>query len=167
MTRSTRKPLLIGAVAVILGATAAAMLVGPVNAQSEEEVRLPFGPVGIARGQTAVLNVALLALPPNPCHVTLSFYDRAGELLGTREEPATDVFTLEDPNVTASFELLAVLALGEEQARAEILPAVQLPPSPCADLVATLEIVDGSGRTSVLVHPGELSGLNPQPEPPS
>jgi hypothetical protein len=157
---------MVGATALILTAIMA-MMVGPVAAQGEEEVRLPFGPVGIARGQTAVLNVALLALPPNPCRVTLSFYDREGQVLGTREEPATAVFTLEEPNVTASFELPAFQALGEDQVRAQILPAVQVPPSPCADLVATLEIYDASGRTSVLVNPGTLRGLNPQPEPPS
>jgi hypothetical protein len=52
------------------------MVVVPVGAQIEEgEVRLPLGPVGITHGQTAVLNVALLAAPPNPCRVTLGFYD--------------------------------------------------------------------------------------------
>lgn len=75
--------------------------------------------------------------------------------------------TLEEPNVIASFELPAVQALGEERMRAEILPPVQLPPDPCADLVATLEIFEGNGRTTVLVNPGTLRGLNPQPEPPS
>jgi hypothetical protein len=142
------------------------MLVGPVTAQGhEEEVRLPFGPVGIARGQTAVLNVALLALPPNPCRATLTFYDAAGQVLGAREEPAMTQVTLEEPNVTASFELPAVQAPGE--GRTVILPAVQAPPNPCADLVATLEIVDAGGRTTVLVNPGTIRGLNPQPEPPS
>jgi hypothetical protein len=114
------------------------------------------------------LNVALLAHPPNPCRVTLSFYDRAGDLLGSREEPAMAVFTLEEPNMTESLELSSALALGEEgEVRVEILPAVQLPPDPCADLAATLEVYDSNGRTSVLVHPAESIGLNPQPEPPS
>lgn len=145
-----------------------AMVVGPVGAQVDEgEVRLPFGPVGIAHGQTAVLNVALLALPPSPCRVTLSFYDRSGVLFGSREEPAMAVFTLEEQNVTESLELSSAQALGEGEVRVEILPAVQLPPNPCADLAATLEVYDSNGRTSVLVHPGESRGLNPQPEPPS
>jgi hypothetical protein len=166
---SKAKRYLIGAAGLIVAAVAmAAMVIGPVSAQEEEmEVRLPFGPVGIARGQTAVLNVALVAVPPSPCRVTLSFYDRAGRLLGSREEPAVAEFTLEEPNVIVSLELPAVQALGEEQTRAEILPAVQLPPNPCRDLVSTLEVFDAGGRTSVLVHPGELVGLNPQPEPPS
>jgi hypothetical protein len=159
----------VGAIGLCLAASVVAItVIGPVGAQGEEEeVRLPFGPVGIARGQTAVLNVVLVALPPSPCRATLTFYDAAGQVLRTREEPATAMVTLEEPNVTASFELPAVQAPGEEQVRTEILPAVQAPPNPCADLVATLEIVDGSGRTSVLVHPGVLRGLNPQPEPPS
>ena len=149
------------------------MVIGPAAAQGEEEeeeeeeVRLPFGPVGIAQAQTAVLNVVLLVAPPNPCRATLTFYDPAGQVLGTREEPATTQITLEEPNVTASFGLPAVQGLDEEHPRAVILPAVQLPPSPCVDLVATLEISDSSGRTSVLVNPGTLRGLNPQPEPPA
>jgi hypothetical protein len=158
---------MVGAIALIVAITAAVMVV-PVAAQSEEEeVRLPFGPEGIAHGQTAVLNLTLLAFPPNPCRATVSFYDRAGQVLGTREEPAMAVFTLEEPNATESFELSADQALGEGQVRALILPAVQAPPNPCADLVATLEVYDASGRTSVLVNPGTLRGLNPQPEPPS
>jgi hypothetical protein len=152
---------------VLIAAVTALMMVAPVAAQVDEEVRLPFGPVGIANGQTAVLTVTLLALPPNPCRVTLSFYDRDGQLLGTREEPATATFTLEEPNVTTSFELAASQVLREGQVRAEFLPAVQAPPNPCADLVATLEVYDGGGRTSVLVNPGAERGLNPQPEPPS
>ena len=145
------KRVLIGAAALTLAAIGlAAMVGGPVGAQSEEEeVRLPFGPVGIAQGQTAVLNVVLLAAPPNPCRATLSFYDRAGGLLGTREEPAMAVVTLEEPNVTASLELPAVQALGEERVRAGILPAVQAPPNPCADLVATLEIYGPGDRTQI------------------
>jgi len=142
------KRFLIGAAALTVAAIGlAAMVGGPVGAQGEEEVRLPFGPVGIARGQTAVLNVVLLALPPNPCQATLSFYNAAGDLLGSREDPATAEVTLEEPNVIASFELPAVQALGEEQVRAQILPAVQAPPNPCADLVATLEVY-GPGATT-------------------
>ena len=168
MTARARPFWVLGALGLTVAALGLAMAVaGPVGAQDEEEVRLRFGPVGVARGQTAVLNVALVAVPPGPCQVTLSFYDRSGGLLGTREEPAMAVVTLEEPNVTASLELPADQVLGEGQLRAEILPAVQLPPNPCADVVATLEVYDTNGRTSVLVHPADLAGLNPQPEPPS
>ena len=159
---------LVGAIGLTLAASVlAVMVIGSAGAQGEEDVRLPFGPVGIARGQTAVLNVVLLAAPPSPCRATLSFYDAAGQVLGTREQPATTQVTLEQPNVTASFELAAAEALGEERGRAVILPAVQVPPNPCATLVATLEVSEPSGRTSVLVNPGTVMGLNPQPEPPS
>jgi len=154
------KRLLIGAAALTVAAIGlAAMVGGPVGAQGEEEeVRLPFGPVGIARGQTAVLNVVLLEVPPDPCRATLSFYDAAGDLLGNREEPATAEVTLEEPNVTASFELPAVQALGEGQVRAEILPAVQAPPNPCADLVATLEVYGPGAATQIYwTTPGPLN----------
>jgi hypothetical protein len=92
---------------------------------------------------------------------------RAGDLVGSREERATAVFTLVEPNVTESLELSSAQALGQGAVRVEIFPAVQLHPNPCADLAATLEVYDSNGRTSVLVHPGESIGLNPQPEPPS
>jgi hypothetical protein len=155
MTVRVRRFWTVGATALIVAVTAAIM-VAPAAAQSEEEeVRLPFGPVGIAHGQTAVLNVVLLAVPPSPCQITLSFYDPEGQVLGTREEPAMTVFTLEEPNVTESFELSADQTLADGQVRVRILPAVQLPPNPCADLVATLEIYGPGDQTRIYwTNPG-------------
>jgi len=60
----------------------AATLVGPVSAQNAKEVRLLFSPVGIARGQTAVFSVVLVALPPSPCQATPSFYDSPARCSG-------------------------------------------------------------------------------------
>jgi hypothetical protein len=80
---TARRCLAIAGLALILGGTGmAATLVGPVSAQNAEEVRLPFSPVGIARGQTAVLSVVLVALPPSPCQATLSFYDSPARCSG-------------------------------------------------------------------------------------
>lgn len=57
--KATTKRGLAAAIGLTLAASVlAVMVIGPAAAQGEEEaVRLPFGPVGIARGQTAVLNV--------------------------------------------------------------------------------------------------------------
>jgi hypothetical protein len=116
---TARRCLAIAGLALILGGTGmAATLVGPVSAQNAEEVRLPFSPVGIARGQTAVLSVVLVAPPPEPVPGHTELLRLAGQVLGPREEPAMTQVTLEEPDVTASFELPEVQARGEEQVRA-------------------------------------------------
>ena len=114
----------LGAVGLIVAALGLA-LAGPVGVQDDEEVRLGFGPVGIARGQTVVLNVALVALPPSPVRSPSASTTATVPSSAPGRNRPWAVVTLEEPNVTESLELPADQVLGEGRAGVEILPAVR------------------------------------------
>jgi WD40-like Beta Propeller Repeat len=154
-----------------LGAVAALAVVaaagGPgVGAQDEEgPSRFAFGTVGITRTQTARVSVVATGLPSNPsepCRVTVEFLDATGQPIGGRAGGGTaQVLTL-DPGITASADVSGVEALaGIQENRAQILPAVQVPPGPCADaeLMASLEVIGADENTEVFWQAPPLGDL--------
>ena len=170
-----RKNLVVMAVASVVGVL---ISLAASQAVAQEETTLPavqFGLIGIARAQTARLNVINVPppdpeYPPNPCLVTLGFvddqgaifHDRAGNPLVARAEIL--------PGESAFLELRAADALGRttalrKQFRATIerrSGPVEYPPNPCDGIVPTLEVYDNfTGRTTVLyeLRPGPISAL--------
>jgi hypothetical protein len=137
-----------------------------------------FGLTGLARGQTASLNVVLpdSAHPPGPCVLTLRFLDARNEPFVARSgDPVRhDVALL--PGEAAVLELTAASAFAGTSAlrrlfRASVEAAADVPPdlpSPCTGLIATLEIYDNlTGRTQVHVpNPGPPDARVPDPGPP-
>jgi len=93
-------------------------------------------------------------VPPDPCRVTLVFYDSAGEVLGflKNQELRTGKATLFDHN----FELPTTNAVPPGPCRATVWITQtsrhrEIPPGPCK---ATLELLDTtSGRTAVHMPP--------------
>jgi hypothetical protein len=135
-----------------------------------------LGYVGLARGLVARLNASRIGLPsrsagapPNPCIITLEFRSRDGELFTTRSGRPAQIQTDLLAGQTISLELAAADAVRGNRV-AEIvhpllsttLPAV--PPSPCDDVIGTVEIFDAlNGRIqSVWATPGPPSIPAPQ-----
>jgi hypothetical protein len=127
-----------------------------------------FASVGISLGQTARLNLVNLGpatpstVPPGPCRAQMVFLDTAGNPLAPMSQlslaPGQAGFV--DLNRDALGFTTAVTNL-RVQSRATISftppPDPEIPPGPCANLRASLEIIDNfSGRTT---------GLNPPPDP--
>ena len=117
-----------------------------------------FGMVGLARGQTARLNVvnAQLVRPPDGrgdagCPVELSFIDSVGRTVASG-----------GGTLRAGEAILIDLPFAERgrglETRLQIRGVVRSTLGPCADLIATVEIFDTpSGRTTIV--------LNLPPEP--
>ena len=151
-----------------------------------------FGLAGLARIQTARLNVANLlppdpfvppdpvhppdpVTPPDPCRVAIGFLNTSNQpFVNGAGEPlilATDL----RPGQSAFIELSSADAFrGGRELRVPFRatglfthrPATQ-PPDPCRDVIPSLEIYDAlSGRSQVVSNPLEIFGFNPQPEPP-
>jgi len=121
-----------------------------------------FGILGITRGQTARLNVANVSspdnplLPPDPCHVTMSFVDADGNvLLNNAGQPVQRELTLQ-PGHSAFLQINGDNLVDRGQARLTFRPVVVVtppdpnsPPDPC---IPTLEVIsNATGRTSLLL----------------
>jgi len=129
----------------------------------------PLGMVGLARTQTAILNV-VLTQPPDPaapaCVMVLSFVDATGRRF--HDASGAEVAKRVDlrGNVAQALVLRSQDAVPDGQLRVPVRGVVQ-PPDPtlpperqCAGLVATLEIVDLLGATRVLA----VSQILPPPD---
>ena len=133
-----------------------------------------FGLVGIARGQTMRVNIAN-TLPPGTdipaCEVRAIFADQAGQPFGTRSDDSTALF----PGQAMWSDLPAALVFARDPyaLRARVRATVEmspgppdLPPSPCAGIVSTLEVFDNlTGRTSAFE--GQPGPPEVQPGPPN
>jgi len=121
----------------------------------EDPNEKPSPMVGLARGQTARLNVVNL-FPPDPCDVQLVFYDSQGKPL------ARGADTLKPG--AAMFLDLNREAIGDPNARVQIRAVVQFSSTDClAQVRASLEVYDNdTGKTTLIV----AHAFDPQPDPP-
>jgi hypothetical protein len=125
---------------------------------------VPFGLVGLARGETARLNVVNL-VPPDPCHVTLQFLDAAGQAFpgaGAEADLAPGQATHLDLPSGAAFATSAATVV-RRRVRASVessagSPSTNgVPPGPCIGLVSTLELFDSfTGRLVAFYKPPGL-----------
>jgi hypothetical protein len=168
----------------VLGLTLAASA-PPAAAQIAQEAPGPpidinFPTVGISLGQTARLNLVNLGpaapstVPPGPCRAQMGFLDSAGNLLAPRSQlslaPGQAGFV--DLNRDTLGFTTAVTNL-RVHSRATISfnppPDPDLPPGPCDNTRASLEIIDNfTGRTSLLNPPPDPEralGAEPPPDP--
>jgi hypothetical protein len=113
----------------------------------EDPNEKPSPMVGLARGQTARLNVVNL-FPPDPCDVQIVFYDSQGKPL------ARGADTLKPG--AAMFLDLSYSAIGDPNSRVEIRAQVTVSdPKRCR---ASLEVFDDdTGRTAVFVGDTSIS----------
>ena len=136
----------------------------PAVAQQNQLPAVQFGPVGLARGEKARLNV-MNTLPPSPvrsessCHVSLRSLNERGEsfrdAVGDADLEPGHATELDLPAATA-FENSAALRR-PIRASVEINPGPpDLPPNPCGGIVSTMELFDNlTGRlVSFYVSPG-------------
>jgi hypothetical protein len=121
----------------------------------DEPNEKPSPMVGLARGQTASLNVVNL-FPPDPCDVGLTFFDSRGVVL------ARDAQTLRPGQ--AAFLDLNREAVGDPNIRVQIRAVVQFSSRDClAQVRASLEVYDNdTGKTTLIV----AHAFDPQPDPP-
>jgi hypothetical protein len=121
----------------------------------DEPNEKPSPMVGLARGQTARLNVVNL-FPPDPCYVQIVFYDSQGAVL------AHDAQTLRPGE--AAFLDLNREAIGNPNLRVQIRAVVQFSSTDClAQVRASLEVYDNdTGKTTLIV----AHAFDPQPDPP-
>ena len=148
------------------------------------QAQLPaFGMIGLAEGQTAILNLVLVNPPAGDhpgCRVRASFVDASGQVFRNgMGHPIESSFTLQ-PQIATGLRLRSTEILTAGQLRRSIR-AVLTPvphdttPSDCTCLIATLELVNPDGRTAVfdlgLGTPGTdvlartPGGGNPPPPP--
>jgi hypothetical protein len=133
-------------------------------AVQDEENKVLFGPVGIAPGERALVNVYAIGNPDvigNPNETPRTFVVRTFDPRGAlRQEQKLQVA----PGVIGSVELMVQdpdyvpgTRLSRRVFRAEIVGVDPLPEPP-SRWAATLEVVDGAtGRTSLLIgNPDEL-----------
>ncbi len=151
-----------------------------VSVRAEAQVDLPavqfagFGLVGLARLETARLNVvnAMLpdGVPAEPCHVFLRFLTEQGEPFA-RSVAEADLLpgqaTLLDLPASTAFEGGGA-ARRLFRASVEVAAPPEVPPSPCVGVVATLEMFDNlTGRlVSFNQNPGP-PGVEGNPGPPT
>jgi hypothetical protein len=119
-----------------------------------------FGMVGLTRSQSAILNAVITEAGGGArtgCDVVLSFLDAEGEPFqdAAGAEVSRRVTLL--GGAAESLQLQGRHVLPAVQMRASIRARIEAAPEPaasdCGGLVATLEIVDGRGRTTLL-YPG-------------
>jgi hypothetical protein len=149
---------------VSVALAAAGDMAADVNPRAE---RTAFGMVGLARTQTAVLNVVLSPVPedgsPPPdddrsCRVVLSFVGASGEPFHDAAGNEIKKMVTLRRQVAGSLTLRSQDVLTGTQVRAPIR-AVLTPvpndgaPAACRRLVATLEIVGPLGATQLLYTP--------------
>jgi hypothetical protein len=142
----------------------------PGHTPDRQPPTIDFGMVGLTRGQTARISMinpgtGNRKFPPGPCRVTLRFLAADGSLL----LPCVKVL---EPGESHSHDLNADDLLGDATGALLVRATVMIesvapnhfPPSPCR---AAIEVIQNSSqRTTLFVAPTEISGFNPQPEPP-
>jgi hypothetical protein len=151
-------------------------------AQPPDPERATFGMVGITRGQTLRLNIVNLAnppdpdrqLPPDPCHVVLSFRDAAGQPFRNGDGQVIRREVTLQSGESAFLDLNGDIFGGPSTnadttgpARLQLRPFVrvlqsppdpdrQLPPDPCR---ATGEVFNNTTLQTSFVMPGvEVAG---------
>ena len=129
-----------------------------------------FGLFGIARGQSALLNVSIGnpglrpgQLPPDPCHVTLGFVNDSNQPLTNRRGGMITADGIVRPGASLSLEIHSAEVFnagdgGRKLMRpvviGEVVPGNPDLPAACPGLAATLEVLDSAaGATSVLYAP--------------
>ena len=130
-----------------------AMLAMPYTAQSTE-LTPGFGYYSLAKGQVAQLNVAPPSpIAPNPCEVTLKFFDEDGNVFmdEARNEVLTEVLPGTGGTASANLRLpfnVAILSDGRSK-RIMFRPVVAEDNGrTCEAIIATLEVYDlHSGKT--------------------
>jgi hypothetical protein len=123
----------------------------------DEPNEKPSPMVGLARGQTARLNVVNIGDPnSSPCDVGLTFFDSRGAVL------ARDAQTLRPG--AAGFLDLNREAVGDPNQRVQIRAVVQFSSTDCLAQVRTsLEVYDNdTGKTTLIV----AHAFDPHPDPP-
>ncbi len=160
---------------LIIGVVCAGIHVRAQN-QIQTQSAVQFGILGIARGQTARINVANVSspdnplFPPDPCRVTMSFVDADGNvLINNAGQPVQREVTLQ-PGHAAFLQINGDNYIERGQTRLTFRPVVtvmpgdpNLPPDPC---IPTLEVIDNLTARTTLLNPGVIRGFNPQPDPP-
>ena len=150
----------------------------PVAAAAQADLpAVQFGLVGLARGETARLNVVNL-FPPDPCHVTLQFLDaEGGAFPGTVAEADLalgQAIHLDLPAGTAFATSAATVLRRRVRASVESSAGSPLangvPPGPCIGLVSTLELFDSLTGRLVAFYlppgPSRSATLETNPGPP-
>ena len=146
-------------------------------AQQNQLPAVQFGLVGLARGETARLNV-VNTLPPSPvrsessCHVSLRFLNERGESFrdaaGEADLEPGHATQLDLPAATAFENSTALRRLIRASVESNPGPP-DLPPNPCAGIVSTMELFDNlTGRlVSLYQNPGppEVSPGPPETNP--
>lgn len=108
-----------------------------------------FPMVGIARGQSLVLN--LVAFPPSPCMAQLGFQNSSGSPVGPNE-----TVTLA-PGQSASLALNGNSLTTTIGQRVEVLPTVALSAAAANACVATAEVIDNLLGVTMVLVPGAVS----------
>jgi hypothetical protein len=152
-----------GLVAAVLALSAPVVVLGA-------EPELPaFGMVGLARGQTAVLNAVLTHVPTadHPgCSVTMSFVDARGVVFRDRAGREVKKRVVLRDNVANSLSLPSAEILSLLESRKRIRAAVRETPVPgaasdCCALTLTLELVGPGGSTDETLLPRVPPPPNP------
>jgi hypothetical protein len=150
---SRRKTAVLGMLATTGLLTAA----GPVRSFSPQPDPPRFGIVGLARDQSAVLNV-VLGVPPDPghpgCQAVLSFAGADGRTLVTSSGAEIKKLVALRGSAAKRLSFRAADVLPEGQQRLSLRAVVDLPPDPdapsdCTGLIATVELVAPNGWTTL------------------
>ena len=165
MPQKQRNRVLALAVSALALLIAWPLVVAAFNPQPEPPGR--FGMVGLAFGQTARLNAVNLVppdpvVPREPCQGTLGFLNSEGQtfLDSGGREMVKEVSIMPGHAEFLDMPASEVLRRGRRvQFRAGLeLRHAELPPDPCQNIVATLEVFDDlTGRTMVLYPPGPVA----------
>ena len=129
-----------------------------------------FGYIALARGLVARLNASRVGLPshspevpPSPCLIALEFRNRDGELFMTRSGGPAQIQAELGAGQTISLELSSGGAVRGNRVAEVVHPLLTTrspahPPSPCDDVIGTVEIFDGLN--------GRVQGVWAAPGPP-
>jgi hypothetical protein len=135
-----------------------------------EIVTLNFGSFGISAGQVARLNLVSLRQPgetnpPQPDHADLLFYGEGGRVLAARRVAI-------EAGRGASLEL-SMDSLGVTSSRLQLRATVRFtnppqpdldPPEPDRFMIATVEIVERTGKTTLMLPYFVRGAEPPQPD---
>jgi hypothetical protein len=159
-----------GAAAGIIGLAIALIVVAPGAARAQVTA---FGMVGVAADQVAILNLVLVgpADDAHPgCRVTASFVDTRGQVFtDVYGNPIRKTFTLENQMaVGLKFSAATVLpGVPRKSVRAVLSPVPGAPASDCTCLVANVEIVEPTGKATLIDYGiDRRAPFGPNPPPP-
>ena len=130
----------------------------------------PFGMVGLARTQVALLSAVLTHQPDEAhlsCLLTLSFVDAKGQIFKDRSGAEVKKAVVLKGNVANGLALRASDILADDEIRKPIRPVIveAAEPSLCSDcrqLALTLELVNSNGITSTVA----MAAMPPRDPPP-